>query len=170
MKRLLLTALMLIGICLSASAQEEEIHYYADSKGTEWAIRDFINRNAMIYRFDGDSEDECTMEMRNYKKNGNTETFDIYVKNGYEKGKKRGSITIITDPDLVVAKGKELDLSKQTVTIKDSGYTRKFYFLTEKQYNKYSGSRGGQSSNPIDMAKEKGKNLLNKGKNLLKKK
>ncbi len=161
---------MLIVICLSASAQEEEIHCYADSKGTQWAIRDFINRKAMIYRFDGDSEDECTMEMRNYKKNGNTETFDIYVKGGYEKGKKRGSITITTDPDLVVVKGKEIDLSKQTITIKDSGYTRKFHFLTGKQFNKYSGSSGGEIKNPIDMAKEKGKNLLDKGKNLLKKK
>ncbi len=170
MKKVLLTAMMLIGICLSAYAQEEEIHYYADSKGADWAIRDFIDRKAMIYRFDGDSEDECTMEMRNYKKNGNTETFDIYVKNGYEKGKKRGSITIVTDPDLVVAKGKDLDLSKQTATIKDSGYTRKFYFLTEKQYNKYSGSSSGGSVNPIEMAKEKGKNLLNKGKDLFKKK
>ena len=41
-------------------------------------IRDFIDRKAMIYRFDGDSEEDCTMEMRNYKKNGNTETFEIY--------------------------------------------------------------------------------------------
>ncbi len=170
MKKVLLTAMMLIGICLSAYAQEEEIHYYADPKGADWAIRDFIDRKAMIYRFDGDSEDECTMEMRNYKKNGNTETFDIYVKNGYEKGKKRGSITIVTDPDLVVAKGKELDLSKQTATINDTGYTRKFYFLTGKQYDKYRGSRGGESANPLDIAKEKGKNLLNKGKDIFKKK
>ena len=100
MKRALLSMLMFVGLALSVSAQEEEIHYYADAQGTQWAIRDFIDRKAMIYRFDGDSEDECTMEMRNYKKNGNTETFDIYVKGGYEKGKKRGSITIVTDPNL----------------------------------------------------------------------
>ena len=175
MKRVLFTALMLIGICLSVSAQEEEIHYYADSKGEQWAIRDFIDRKAMIYRFDGDSEDECTMEMKNYKKNGNTETFDIYVKAGYEKGKKAGNITIITDPDLVVEKGKELDLSKQSVTINNHGHTYKYYFLTAKQYDKVSGSddRGngsGGSLNPVEKAKEKGKALLNKGKDLFKKK
>ena len=110
--------------------------------------------------------------MKNYKKNGNTETFDIYVKAGYDKGKKRGSITIVTDPDLDI-KAKELDLSKQTATIKDSGYTRKFYFLTGKQCDKRNGNRGGgdgESLNPVDKAKAKGKDLLNKGKNLFKKK
>ena len=173
MKRVLFTVMMLIGLCLSASAQEEELHYYLDAKGETWMMRDFIDRKAMIYRFDGDSENDCIMEMRNYKKNGNTETFDIYVKNGYEKGKKRGSITIVTDPDLDM-KAKELDLSKQTATIKDGGQTRKCYFLTGKQYDKLNGNRGGggdlEGGNAIDKAKDKGKALLNKGKNLFKKK
>lgn len=172
MKRELFTAIMLIGLCLSASAQVEEIHYYSDAKGTNWVIRDFIDRKGMIYRFDGDSEDECTMEMKNYKKNGNTETFDIYVKAGYEKGKKRGSITIVTNPDLDI-NAKELDLSKQTATIKNGSETYKFYFLTEKQNSKLSkkssGASGG-SLNPVDNAKDKAKDLLNAGKNLFKKK
>ena len=99
MRRILFTALMLIGLCLSASAQKEEMHYYSDSKGSSWVIREFIDRSAKMYYFDGDSEKDCTMEMKNYKKSGNTETFDIYYYMGYEKGKKRGSITIVTDPD-----------------------------------------------------------------------
>ena len=171
MKRVLFTAMMLIGLCLSASAQEEELFYYTNSTGTDFSIRDFIDRKAMIYRFDGDSEDECTMEMKNYKKNGNTETFDIYAKFGYQKGKKQGSITITTDPDLVVAKGKELDLSKQKVVINNSGHTYKYYFLTGKQHAKlYGRGGGGESLNPVDKAKEKGKDLLNKGKNRFKNK
>lgn len=168
MKKVLFTATMLIGMCLFASAQEEEMHYFNDSKGESWVIRDFIDRSAKIYRFDGDSEDECTMEMKNYKKNGNKETFDIYVKAGYEKGKKRGSITIVTDPDLDV-KAKELDLSKQTVTIKMDSHTMKYYFLTGKQQDKRKG-KGGDSVNPVDKAKDKAKGLLKKGKNLFKKK
>ena len=72
MKRALLSILMFIGLALSVSAQEEELFYYTNSTGTDFSIRDFIDRKAMIYRFDGDSEDECTMEMKNYKKNGNT--------------------------------------------------------------------------------------------------
>jgi hypothetical protein len=126
----------------------------------------------MTYRFDGDSEDECTMEMKNYKKNGNTETFDIYAKFGYEKGKKKGHITITTDPDLVVAEG-NVDLSKQKVTIKDEYGTKNLYFMTTKQCNKFYGKSGGEgrgSANPVDKAKDKAKDLFNKGKNLFKKK
>ena len=173
MKRVLFTAMMLIGLCLSASAQEEELFYYMDAKGTDFFMRDFIDRKAMTYRFDGDSEDECTMDMKNYKKNGNTETFDIYAKFGSEKGKKKGSITITTDPDLVVSKG-NVDLSKQKVTIKDKYGTKNLYYLTGKQWNKYQGKSGGGSgrsnANPVDNAKEKAKDLLNAGKGLLKKK
>ena len=173
MKRVLFTVLMLMGLCFSVSAQREEIFYFMDSKGQQQMVRDFIDRNALTYRFDGDSEDDCIMEMRNYKKKGNTETFDIYVKQGYQMGKKRGQITIVTDPDLVVTKGGELDLSKQTAIIKDGSDTKKLFFLTGKQYNKFRGRRGGdgeEGMNPVEKAKAKGKDLLGKGKNLFKKK
>ena len=169
MKRVLFTAMMLISLCLSATAQKEGLYYFMDAKGEQSAGREFIDRKDLVYIFAGDSEDDCTMEMRNYKKNGNTETFDLYVKGGYEKGKKRGSGTIVTDPDLVVAKGK-VDMSKQKATIKSDGSTYKYFFLTEKQYNKFKGRGGSESLNPVDKAKEKGKDLLNKGKNLFKKK
>ena len=172
MKRALFSILMFVGLALSVSAQEEGVFYFMDAKGTQFCVRDFIDRKAMVYRFDGDSEDECTMEMKNYKKNGNTETFDIYAKAGYEKGKKRGSITITTDPNLVVEKGKELDLSKQKATVKDGTSTKNLYFLTEKQYNEFHGKSGdgAGSMNPVDKAKGKAKDLLNKGKGLFKKK
>ena len=155
---------MFVGLALSVSAQEEELFYYMDAKATDSYMRDFIDRKAMTYRFDGDSKDECTMEMKNYKKNGNTETFDIYVKQGPEKGKKNGSITIVTDPNLEVKKN-EANLAKQTITIKSAGYTRKYYFMTEKQNNKFR----GKHTNPIDKAKDKAKGLLDKGKGLFKK-
>ena len=174
MKRTLLSILMFIGLALSVSAQEEGIFYYMDAKGTQNFMRDFIDRKAMTYRFDGDSEDECTMEMKNYKKNGNTETFDIYAKFGHKKGKKQGSISITTDPNLAVAKGKDLDLSKQKVTIKDEYGTKNLYFLTEKQHAKLYGRSGGDdesgSLNPVEKAKGKAKDLLNAGKGLFKKK
>ena len=172
MKRVLFTVLMLMGLCFSVSAQREEIFYFMDSKGQQQMVRDFIDRNALTYRFDGDSEDDCIMEMRNYKKKGNTETFDIYVKQGYQMGKKRGHITIVTDPDLVVTKGGELDLSKQTAIVKDGSDTKKLFFLTGEQYNKFHGKRGDgeESMNPVEKAKARGKDLLNKGKNLFKKK
>ena len=171
MKRVLFTAMMLISLCLSATAQKEGLYYFMDAKGEQSAGREFIDRKDLVYIFAGDSEDDCTMVMRNYQKNGNTETFDLYIKLGSHKGKKRGSGKIVTAPDLVVSKGKELDMSKQKATIKSDGYTYKYFFLTEKQYNKFYGrGGGGENSNPVEKAKEKGKDLLNKGKNLLKKK
>ena len=87
-------------------------------------------------------------------------------------GKKRGHITIVTDPDLVVTKGGELDLSKQTAIVKDGSDTKKLFFLTGEQYNKFHGKRGDgeESMNPVEKAKARGKDLLNKGKNLFKKK
>ena len=168
MKRILFTALMLIDLCLSALA--EGIHYFRGAKGQQSLGREFIDRKSLTYIFVRDSEDDCTMEMRNYKKNGNTETFDLYIKLGSQKSKKRGSGKIVTDPDLVVEKGK-VDMSKQKATIKSDGYTYNYFFLTEKQYNKlYGRGGGGESLNPVDKAKEKGKDLLNKVKNLFKKK
>ena len=48
----------------------------------------------------------------------------------------------------------------------------KYYFLTGEQENKRNGKidGGGENLNPINKAKDKAKGLLNKGKNLLKKK
>ena len=166
-KRFLLTALMLIGLCLSVSAQKEEIYFFDDVNGKTMPGREFIDRAGKMYYFAGDSK-ECEVEIRNLKQNGNKETFDVYAKYGYEKGKKKGHIILVTDPDLDV-KAKELDLSKQTAAITLDGYTRKLYFMNAKQYNKREG-KGGGSLNPVDRAKEKGKDLLNKGKNLFKKK
>ena len=65
MKRTLLSILMFVGLALSVSAQEAEMFYFMDAKATDSYMRDFIDRKAMTYRFDGDSEDECTMEMKN---------------------------------------------------------------------------------------------------------
>ena len=144
MKRALFATLMLIGIALSASAQKEEIFYYSDTKAESFVAREFIDRSAKTFYFDGDSEDDCVMEMKNYKKNG--------------------SITIVTDPNLEVKKN-EANLAKQTITIKSAGYTRKYYFMTEKQNNKFR----GKHTNPIDKAKDKAKGLLDKGKGLFKK-
>jgi hypothetical protein len=72
----------------------------------------------------------------------------------------------------VVAKG-NVDLSKQKVTIKDEYGTKNLYFMTTKQWNKFYGKSGGEgrgSANPVDKAKDKAKDLFNKGKNLFKKK
>ena len=175
MKRVLFTAMMLIGICLSASAQKEALYLYS-VEGMSFRIRNWIDRSAMIFYFDSDSEEDATMLMKNYKKNGNKETFDLVVKSGYEKGKNIGSITIVTDPNLKIVPG--MNLKTQTVTENVHGYTDKYGFLTEAQrklYDKMRGDGGGldagsDGGSVVDKAKDKAKGLLNKGKNLFKKK
>lgn len=172
MKRIFIVTLMFVGLSVSAFAQKEALYYY-NLQTNSFAIRNWIDRSAKMFYFDSDSESDAVMLMKNYKKNGNKETFDVYPK-AYPN-QKRGTITLITDPDLKVAK--ELDLSKQTVTESVDGYTQKFGFLTEKQrkmYDKLNGNGGGGSAeengNVVDKAKDKAKGLLNKGKNLFKKK
>ena len=64
MKRVLFTAMMLISLCLSATAQKEGLYYFMDAKGEQSAGREFIDRKDLVYIFAGDSEDDCTMEMR----------------------------------------------------------------------------------------------------------
>lgn len=70
-----------------------------------------------------------------------------------------------------------MNLKTQTITEKGEGYTKTSGFLTqeqEKMYDKIDGNSGGGSAseggNAIDKAQKKGKDLLNKGKNLFKKK
>ena len=177
MKRVLFTAMMLIGLCLSASAQKEALYLFS-VEGMDFEMRNWIDRSKKMFYFDSDS-DEGTMLMKNYKKNGNKETFDLYMK--FDPSIKFASMTIITDPNLKVAPG--MNLKTQTITEKGEGYTKTSGFLTqeqEKMYDKVGSKSGGDSAsagsaapeggNAIDKAKAKGKDLLNKGKNLFKKK
>ena len=168
MKRVLFTAMMLMGLCLSASAQKEALFEYT-VEGMNFGGRNWIDRSAKMFYFDSDSEDDATMLIKNYKKNGNKEMFDIYMK--IDPSTKFQSITIITDPNLKVSK--DMNLKTQTITRKGDDYSMTMGFLTEaqqKEYDKLSGKQTTSSGNAVDKAKEKGKALLNKGKNLFKKK
>lgn len=170
MKRALLSILMFMGLALSVFAQKEALYYYS-LEGNSFAIREWIDRSAMMYYFDSDSESDAVMMIKNYKKTGNKETFDVYPKAYPDQ--KRGTITILTDPDFKVSANP--DFSKQTITLKVDGYTQKFGFMTESQrkmYDKISGKSSGASDggSVVDKAKDKAKGLLNKGKNLFKKK
>lgn len=153
---------VLLALAISASAKIEFI--YAYQYGTDnFYMRYRIDRDEKMFYFDGDSECDTEMLMKNYKKSGNKETFDIYAKCD---GKKVGSVVLIIDPSL---KGKD-DLSSQTMTVKAYGSTQKYNVKNEKQED--SGSKGSDSGdeNIVDKAKNKANVLFNKGKNLFKKK
>ena len=68
-----------------------------------------------------------------------------------------------------------MNLKTQTVTEKGPDFTTVYGFLTEEQQKLSSKMTGGKNGGPeggnvVDKAKEKGKALLNKGKDLFKKK
>ena len=135
----------------------------------------WIDREAMFFYYDSDSEDDAKMQIKNYKKNGNKETFDIYQAS---TGEKWGRVEIVIDPTLEIKQG--MDLTKQTMYLKTKYEDQKFAILHgQKQYDEYyeKSGRGGddvkdeiQKKNPLNKAKDKAKGLLNKGKNLFKKK
>ena len=176
MKKVLFTVAMLMGLCLTAYAQKEPIYFYTE-EGMSFRMRNWIDRSAMIFYYDGDSDG--SMIMKNYRKEGNKETFDLYPND--DPNTKYITMTIITDPDLQITS--DMNLKTQTVTEKTQDFTTVYGFLTEEQQKLYSKMTGGKDGgldvgpdggsergNVVDKAKEKGKALLNKGKDLFKKK
>lgn len=164
MKRFFLTTILLVCVMLSMSAKWEYLTAYR--MGTTDQVMNYrIDRDAKMFYFAGDSPEDTDMEMRNYKKNGNTETFDIYAKYG---GKKVGTVVLIIDASL---SGKD-DLSKQTITVKSYGRTEKYNVRNEKQagIKRHDSDSSDGGGNVVDKAKDKTKDLLNKGKGLFKKK
>ena len=161
MKRVVLSLILILGLSMSLSAKKEAMYAYdtslADFCGMYW-----IDREAQLFYFDSDSEDDATMMMKNYKKNGNKETFDIYQKSN--PSKKVGSVVLVINPELTAKD----DLTSQSLVVKAFGQTYNHGVKTEKQNG--NKSKGGDMNDVVDKAKEGAKNLFNKGKNLFKKK
>lgn len=161
MKRVVLSLMLILGLSMSLSAKKEAMYAYdtslADFCGMYW-----IDREAQLFYFDSDSEDDATMMMKNYKKNGNKETFDIYQKSN--PSKKVGSVVLVINPELTAKD----DLTPQSLVVKAFGQTYNHGVKTEKQNG--DKSKGGDINDVVDKAKEGAKNLFNKGKNLFKKK
>ena len=55
MKRVLFTAMMLIGLCLSASAQKEALYLFS-VEGMNFEMRNWIDRSKKMFYFDSDSD------------------------------------------------------------------------------------------------------------------
>ena len=157
MKKILMSAAALLLSAVGAYAAQQKYYFlyeegHEDQPETSWFI---LDREAKKYIPDSCGDDELTV--KNYKKSGNTETFDCYdnsyfthsvvMQISYEKGKTNG---------------------------------RKIVCGTEAEYDKYweeyrakNGGDGGStstSSNPVDKATKKVKSGLKSGLNKLKKK
>ena len=96
MKKLFFSMLYLIALVLPAVAQtaDNRVWYdaYRDKECKDYATHYIMDRKAMEFHFDWDSDNE--MLIKNYKKNGQTETFDAYYKE--EPGKQFAHIVLVT--------------------------------------------------------------------------
>lgn len=166
MKNYLFTTLFLLGMALTTVAQtSNRVWYnaYKDKEHKQYFTHYIMDRKAMEFHFDWDSDNE--MVIKNYKKSGNKETFDTYYKDNPSKLFAR--IVLVTDEANPVN-------SSITVNIVEYSGAKEFYYLvqdnTKLKRNSNEGPAtvsGGYGKNSV---KDGAKNLLNKGKNLFKKK
>lgn len=167
MKNYLISTLFLLSLTLSVVAQTSanRVWYnaYKDKDHKQYFTHYIMDRKAMEFHFDWDSDNE--MVIKNYKKNGNTETFDTYYKDN--PSKQFAHIVLVTDAT---------NPANSNITVQMVEYSSKkesYYIVednTQLKNNSGSGSASGKGGDGISSVKDGTKNLLNKGKNLFKKK
>ena len=176
MKKLLFSTLFLLGMTVNAIAQSTSSVWYnafTDKEHKNYFTHYFMDRKNMEFHFDWDSDNE--MLIKNYVKKGNTETFDTYYKD--EPSKKFARIVLVIDD-------KNPENSKITINIVEQNAPQENYYIKEEG-DKKSDEKGdikapsapsAPSANGANVdggtksIKDNAKNLLNKGKNLFKKK
>ena len=180
MKKLLFSTLFLLGMTVNAIAQSTSSVWYnafTDKEHKNYFTHYFMDRKNMEFHFDWDSDNE--MLIKNYVKKGNTETFDTYYKD--EPSKKFARIVLVIDD-------KNPENSKITINIVEQNAPQENYYIKEEG-DKKSDEKGDEkgdikapsapsapSANEANVdggtksIKDNAKNLLNKGKNLFKKK
>ena len=176
MKKLLFSTLFLLGMTVNAIAQSTSSVWYnafTDKEHKNYFTHYFMDRKNMEFHFDWDSDNE--MLIKNYVKKGNTETFDTYYKD--EPSKKFARIVLVIDD-------KNPENSKITINIVEQNAPQENYYIKEegdKKSDEKSDIKApsAPSANEANEAnvdggtksiKDNAKNLLNKGKNLFKKK
>ncbi len=164
MKRIILFALFVIGVVSAVSAQK--VKYSTVDENDNYTGWYEIDRTAKKFYIDSDSQSDSENLIRNYKKSGNTESFDAYNE----------------------MMGQVIYNVKLTLDENQKGTIKLYYqgqLVGENRIRKAKpgdGNRGGggyapasapkpvKDGNTVDKAKDGAKKLLNKGKNLFKKK
>lgn len=173
MKKLLFSTLFLLGMTVNAIAQSTSSVWYnafTDKEHKNYFTHYFMDRKNMEFHFDWDSDNE--MLIKNYVKKGNTETFDTYYKD--EPSKKFARIVLVIDD-------KNPENSKITINIVEQNAPQENYYIKEKVDEKSDekgdikapsapSANGANVDGGTKSIKVNAKNLLNKGKNLFKKK
>ena len=173
MKKLLFSTLFLLGMTVNAIAQSTSSVWYnafTDKEHKNYFTHYFMDRKNMEFHFDWDSDNERLI--KNYVKKGNTETFDTYYKD--EPSKKFARIVLVIDD-------KNPENSKITINIVEQNAPQENYYIKEKVDEKSDekgdikapsapSANGANVDGGTKSIKDNAKNLLNKGKNLFKKK
>ena len=176
MKKNFILSFLLLTSTLTVSAQMKEVYAYtiADDGGCKSFVTKYmIDRGAKKFRFDSDSEDDAKMLMKNYKKTGNKETFDIYPE--MNPGTKLFSVELVVDPE---QKTNPNPKHQTLIFKKDGKVTERYALKTEEQSNfgRNSGkvvkktNAAQEDANPKEKISDGAKRMLKKGLGVFKKK
>lgn len=170
MKHLFFLVIMLFVSVLSVSAQSQTYYTLYPVGHENESVYTFykINRSAKKFYFDSDSPSDANMLIKDYKKTGAKESFDLYPEEA--PGQKLFHVEFNGDAD-----------GKKTLTFWRNGTMTDNYVVGSKQEQaihdkKVSSTSGGQASGtaagdaPAKGLKGSVKKTLNKGANLFKKK
>lgn len=156
MKRLLFCALCAL---MSLSSFAQWVTYEEEGKDPGTGMFFQLNRQGLEYNYEGGGDDVCVL--KNYKKDGNVETFDVYDPDGE---KLLGKVKIEND-----------DASCSTGRYTMTGATSKWgpkncSFRFKGDSDDMSASGGNVIPSKDDAIKESAKKAVDKVKGLFKKK
>lgn len=172
MRKLFLLAVACF-MAVAAYSAEPRKFYFLHYEGQEdkplgsWFVVDLDKMNCI---YDGDSDG--TSLIKNYKKDGNTEVSDVYMKDDPNYLIEKMEITT-TEEKTTLVRYYQGTQKEQPVVI---GSKEELDALYEKAYGSASSEEAGKNApaSPIDKVKNKVtggvKNLLNKAKSAVKKK
>lgn len=167
MKKILMSAAALLLSAVGAYAAQQKYYFlyeegHEDQPETSWFI---LDREAKKYIPDSCGDDELTV--KNYKKSGNTETFDCYDRSSFMqsvilKKNDKGQTVVQISYEKGKANGRKIVCGTEA--------EQNEYFKEYEAKNGGGSSSSSTSSNPVDKATKKVKSGLKSGLNKLKKK
>lgn len=167
MKRFFITMLLAV-VATSAFAQNWQELFSYDLKSGEYRTYFKIDRDAKYFSFDADGDQNNPI--KNYKKVGNKETFDVYV--DYNPSQMCAKVELTLDPALAKTKIKSTeDLAKQQIKVTriPGNVVETYGIKLKEQGGNYPFHDDDPTAAATDKVREGATKLLNKGKDLLQK-
>lgn len=167
MKRFFITVLLAV-LATSAFAQNwQELFAYTLDNG-EYRTYFKIDREGKFFSFDADRDQKNPI--KNYKKVGNKETFDVYFESEHSRLVAKVEMTLV--PELAKTKLKSAaDVAQQPIKVTHYPGSRveSYGIKLKEQGGNYPYHDEPDSYNATDKVKEGASKLFNKGKELVQK-